>query len=384
MWGYLVALIVVLSACSPPEPGRVVTDVALSPDGEVVEIDVNNRSDVAIEPALLTAIGQQSEACLDDGTCIRLVDERRIEESTDNWATSSVVWEISPASTWWRHHYDDGYNPVVIGLFDIVVTPEQEVAVAGGQLPLIRRSSEGEWTPTVGELRELPGVSGVPVFLGGYVLLLGAFGAWRRRDDAIVFSASVMILPHLALGLVFTLVAPTGIAVPLLALLIAPLILASLGLGLGAILRERPFALVGAEPSLLSSAVRVLGPGVGWVLLTFVTYQLWSTDRARFDVVGLSWIVSFVIAAAVVARWRRTDSGRASASPKVALGSTIALAVIGAYLAVIATLFGSVWFPAPALFPTLVASATIGLIARRTARLGMAGKQGERIPPPPM
>lgn len=380
-WAYLAVLMLVLSACSPPEPGRVVTDLAFDRDGGVVEIDVNDESSHSGEPTTLTAVGRASEVCMDGGTCIRLVDERRIEESTDNWVTSSVVWEISPGSTWWRHRYDDGFNPVVIGVFDIIMAPDQSVVVAAGQLPLIVRSSEGEWSPTVGDLRELPGPSLLGVVLGGYVLLLAGFEAWRRHDDTIVFTASWLVWPHLALSALYTLVAPTGLAVLLLSLLLAPLLIVSFGLFAGAIRRERSDPSIASEGSLSATLVPMLGPSVCWVLVTLALYQLWSAGHARFDLVGLIWIVSFLIMA--VGMNRQGGSGSASAAP--ALGSTIVVGIVVAYGAVIAILFSSARFNNQvilAVLPTATVLIAISIIARRTARLSAPGVASPEARPP--
>lgn len=334
-----------LSACSPPEPGRVVQDLAFDPDGQLIEIYTNDGPLFSGPPVELSERGKATEVCLDGGTCVRLVDQRQIVESTDGWDTSTVVWSVSPSDTWWGHEYDDGFNPMVIGLYDIVVLPDQTIAVASGQLPLIERSVDGEWTPTVAALRTLPSFSLVFAIAAALVVVVAglAFGAPHRGADA-ASVALVIIAPLFVIGGLLTLLAVKAVGLSLLGVFLLPLVLSSAGLFVGSILRARA-----SEGFISSYAPRVLGSGAVALVCWIGVYTLWAEGVVAWNLALGFWVVSFVVAVVVACRRSKAERQAQRAlvpEQPVSLAGTVVLSVLLAYVGVVgATALAAVSVP---------------------------------------
>ena len=314
---FLASLLLVLTACSPPDQGRVVRDVALDADGLLVEIDSgeNYSSEMeAIDTNQLSNVGQATEACLDDGTCIRIVDGRRIEESTDQWETFTTVWQIEPNASWWGHEHDDGWYDPVIGLFDVVVLPDQSVAVASGQLPIIERTVDGEWTPTVAELRTLPGRS---VLLPAIVimLLVAALASGTHHGARLARAAGLLLLPAFLTIIGFTiypLASNTGVLIltALATIAMAPLPPIAIGLAIEAVRRahlEQDFARRFLPPAALIAG--------GAIALLTATYLLWSNDRMSWLLANILWVLIAIGAIAALRQNARRTTPLVSATP---------------------------------------------------------------------
>lgn len=363
-----------LSACSPPDPGRVIQALALDPDGQLVEIDANGGPLFSGSPTELSEAGQATEVCLDDGTCVRLVDQRQIAESTDGWETSKVVWSISPTDTWWGHEYDDGYNPMVIGLYDIVVLPDQTVAVASGQLPLIERSVDGKWTPTVATLQTLPRFSLFFAIVAAVVVsAVGlAFGASHSGTGA-ARVALATIAPLFLIGTLLTLLAVTGLELSLFGVFLLPLGLTSAGLFIGSILRART-----NDGFISAYARRIFGSSAVAFVSWIGAYALWAEGVIAWNSALGFWVVSFVVGAALACRQsaaeRQALRARLPEHP-VSLAGTVALSLLLTYAGIFgATALAAMGLPGGAGAQSVqVTVLTLGLIggviwftARRT------------------
>ena len=331
----IAALFLVLTACSPGDQGRVIRDVALDTNGHVVEIDSgeNWSTDISgIDESTLTEVGQTTEACLDDGTCIRITDGRRIEESTDQWETTQTVWQIEPNATWWHHQFGNSFFEPVVGLFDIVVLPDQSVAVASGELPLIERSVDGEWTPTVADLRTLPNPALlVPVIAA--VLLVGALAVGNHRGTRLARIASMLIAPGFLIFIGVTVHAFGSdtfliIVILLASVVLAPLALVSVGLSIEAARRAA------LEPGLVGRI------GATYAITTAITlaasagiYLLWSNAYLSWLFANALWIAT--MAAAVSAMWqlsKRTTPQPSSPPPVVDSPMSLPLVIIVTYI----------------------------------------------------
>lgn len=380
----LLLLALGLSACSPPDPGRVVQDLAFDPDGQLIEIDANDGPLFSGPPAELSETGKATEVCLDNETCLRLVDQRQIVESTDGWDTSTVVWSILPSDTWWGHEYDDGSNPMVIGLYDIVVLPDQTVAVASGQLPLIKRSVEGKWTPTVAALQTLPTFSLVFAIAAAVMVVVAglAFGAPHRGAGA-ARVALVIIAPLFVIGALSTLLAVNALGLSLLGVFLLPLVLTSAGLFVGSILRAR------ANDGFISShALRILGSGAVALVCWIGVYALWAEGVVAWNHALGFWVVSFVVAVLVACHQskaeRQIQRTRVPEQP-ASLARTVVLSVLLAYVgAVGATALAAVILPGgagvQAVPVTLLMLALIGGVIWFTASRTLNAKK----PRPPL
>ena len=283
------AMLLILSGCGPGGGPPNIKDIGFDADGAVVLVDFayeesgydGENSEVATEQ------GQASEACLEDGACIRLIDDRRIEESSDGWATSETVWQINPNASWWDGEYGGGF-PADVGVFDVVVLPDQSVLVAAGQIFTISRSADGQWSPTVADLRTLD--KPVPLLaltLAALIVMAAgmSFGPEPRCGQRSVF----FMTPMFAM-ILFQLQAPNALFPFVAAVLFYPPAICGAALLLGGLLRARRQAGFVRKAGLLL-ALAALSLVVVWA----ATYVLWSRDNLSWGLSGLISIVGFVV-----------------------------------------------------------------------------------------
>lgn len=190
----IIGAVLVLAACSPPSTSAVV-DLRLAGDGSVDRTYATfeqgwsdpfaygylmsdagpDEGDESPEQPTLEQLDQVREACLDDGTCIRLESGATIVESGDGFETKRTVWSVRPGEGWLDlTHGTDGVRAVA-EVYDILVMPDQTVRVAAGDLGVLARSVDGEWSPSEADLRTLSkGLLTALSLAGLLVTLMGA------------------------------------------------------------------------------------------------------------------------------------------------------------------------------------------------------------------
>ncbi len=298
-------LILTLSACSPGDGPPNIKDIGFDGAGNVVLVDVapDYYSDEVAGENIVAESGQVTEACLADGTCIRLIDERQIDESTDDWATSKTVWKIDPNASWWDIEYGEEFAADV-GVFDIVVLPDQSVLVAAGHILTISRGVDGQWSPSAADLRTLdktiPGFATVVA-----ALVLVAAGLTFGPEPRFGRWAMFLLLP-MFVTLLFMVQSSRGLNGRALVVLFYPLALCGSGVLAGALLRTRHedgFVRRIGLPLLAAPALLV----VGWAL----AYVLWSRAMLSWGLAGLLCLVLFAAVAFGVSKvqYAEFDSG---------------------------------------------------------------------------
>lgn len=112
----------------------------------------SERAPVNTEPITL---------CPDSGQslCIQLADTR-IRESLDGGQSWETVWEIDPEEGWVEGIGYSVYENVIIAPGDLHLTESGSIIAAVGGIEPIRRAPNGTWSPSVANLRTLPGSLG--------------------------------------------------------------------------------------------------------------------------------------------------------------------------------------------------------------------------------
>jgi len=209
----LVVIVAVLSlaACSPPSTSAVV-DLRLASDGSVERTratfmqgwsdpfafgylmsDANpaDGAESTDQPAPVQ-LDQVREACLDDGTCIRLEPGATIVESSDGFETERTVWSVRSGESWLDPtHGADGVRAVA-EVYDILVMPDQTVRVAAGDLGVLVRSVDGKWSPSEADLRTLSKGLLIALALAGLLVTLMGAMLGARLPGPHVESATTM------------------------------------------------------------------------------------------------------------------------------------------------------------------------------------------------
>ena len=216
---WLLALVIFLmSACTPSnDPSW--TGLALV-DGEPIAIDTSHDSyddepstrqlvtfdegvrwyPVSHQFDLAGALPTGRELCLsvDQDVCIRTIG-KRVEESTDGGSSWRTVWDLDLSGNWLTRQLKiEGIASVRPG--SVLEIPGGTVLVAVGSVHPIRRSVDGEWSPTEGDLRRYPFGQ---AFIGSVGLLLLALALTARPISygLVCLSASVVIAAWLSLVL---------------------------------------------------------------------------------------------------------------------------------------------------------------------------------------
>ena len=218
----IVCAALLLAACSPPIT-EVVIDLRLAEDGSVersyatfeagwtdpFEYTYLNYSTLPGEDFETAAqrardeLDQVREACLDDGTCIRLEPGATIVESSDGFETKRSVWSVRPGERWLDlTHGTDGVRAVA-EVYDILVMPDQTVRVAAGDLGVLVRTVDGEWSPSEADLRTLSkGLLAALVLAGTLVTLMGAMLGARLPGphvESATTMATLLLVPAVLL-----------------------------------------------------------------------------------------------------------------------------------------------------------------------------------------
>lgn len=269
-------LIFLMSACTPSnEPSW--TGLALV-DGEPIAIDTSDDSyddepstrqlvtfdegvrwyPVSRQFDLAGALPTGRELCLsaDQDVCIRTIG-KRVEESNDGGSSWRTVWDLDLSGNWLtRQLKTEDIASVRPG--SVMEIPGGTVLVAVGSIHPIRRSVDGEWSPTEGDLRRYPfgqafigtvgllllalAVTARPISYGLVFLSASVvFGAWLSLVltgiDALIYSSSLLALAA-AVSLISFAISAAGNQVAQVSrqwdgpswLELSPLILGNLGL----------------------------------------------------------------------------------------------------------------------------------------------------------
>lgn len=292
----LICVGLLLTACTPPMTDAVI-DLRIAEDGTVEHtyaafeqgwsdpfqyghINYTTRPGEEPEDAYQRAVDeldQVREACLDDGTCIRLRPGATIVESSDGFETTSTVWSVSPHESWLDlSHGSDGVR-AVIEVYDILVMPDQTVRVAGGGLGVLHRSVDGAWSPAEADLQTLSkGVLGALLLAGMLVILMGAMVIAQLPGphvESATTMAAVMLLPAALLVSWFLVNGMAGLGFLALTFPGVATVPVALGLVVFALNRERRFSGSRFFVVLLRSLA------VAWAVFAVaagVLYVLWS------------------------------------------------------------------------------------------------------------
>lgn len=280
-----------LAACTPPTTGTIIIDVEELPSGEIVYRNtVLDQHWTWGDVERLRTTGETlyddeygsaradvdwemlDQACVTDDLCIRIRPGARIEETQDGGDSWSVAWDLENRSPWVNASQSEVAR--VIEAFDVEVLNDGQVIVAMGELTVVRRPN-GEWDPTIAELRTLPKQEMAPLLAAVLVTLAAALawsagrapeGAPKRAGFAAALGA-VAAIPFLR-----DLLAPSGLLMPVfllasgLALVLALVSLATLLFGSS----DRTTFHRIARPYLIAAASLC----VAWA----IAYMLWSRN----------------------------------------------------------------------------------------------------------
>ncbi len=347
-----------VAACSPPTTS-VVIDLRLAADGSVERSHATfeegwsdpfgygtpdsfllpGEEPEAARQRALEELDQVREACLDDGTCIRLLPGATIVESSDGFDTVRTVWSVSPGQSWLDlSHGVDGVRAVA-EVYDILVMPDQTVQVAAGDLGVLVRSADGQWSPSEADLRTLSkGLLRSIVLAGLLVVLLGAMlfsqlpgphvGSATKTAAALAFPALLSISLTLLSG------GGASWGVTILAVFAALLMPVVLGLLVVAINRERRFS---GRRFFIAFVRWLLVAWLLFVVATAVVYFMWSRAVVGWPVFLVGVHVFAPIAAYHVARQVGGELGdrRDAQLQEIPLRSPVPIALAVAVLLVV-------------------------------------------------
>lgn len=131
----------------------------------------------------------------DPTVCFRTIHEfgsSRIEESTNSTVTWTIVWNVETGAAWMNEKYGFGGS---VGAHDIAVLEDDTVLVAAGFIePLRRNPANGEWTPSVRDVRDIP-VQYLLVALAVAFPLMGAVRLARsgQREAGLWFVGALFV-----------------------------------------------------------------------------------------------------------------------------------------------------------------------------------------------
>ena len=280
----LLGIALMLSACDFAR-GFSTENVAVNDDGQLVVQHQNNDGLRTFSPPgqfnfnarvlsdSVTGGNQQREIELADGTAIRLVNQRAIEESTDGFETFEVVWQVDPDAGWWR---GDTYAPIP-GVFDLVALPDGSAAAAAGTIGVLERSPDGTWTPSVADLRTLPLFTVALVLAGALVFMVAAIMAFgpltHGRGSA---KAATILIPPFVLASTWTF-NTVDFGADFLTILTFPFAAQSLGTSIGSLIRSKD------TPNYLPALVKLTAALGALLVGVFATlYVLWSRDLLSY------------------------------------------------------------------------------------------------------
>ena len=284
-----VAFALLFTACTPDPGPPNIQDVALDGNGQVVALgDYGLSEPPDFNP--VEGVGTARELCLSEGTCIRLVDDHSIEESADGWETSHVVWSIEPNASWWQHEHGGDFGARV-GVVDMVAVPDGSVAVATGQLGVITRSPDGQWTPDVAELRTLPlGLASLLVVLATLTMIAAGLAFGRPNYGTVPAKIAFFLLLPSVLVTARLLSGAAGIGTQVLAILPALAAIPAAGLLLGAIVRATRTPNYGH-----GALIRYVVSGVALVGVLTALYVLWSRNLSDWSVAIIGSVLVYVV-----------------------------------------------------------------------------------------
>lgn len=207
-WLFVLGLLCLSTACQDQQQSR----VSLV-SGEAVAFAEGDELPAGATSEVLTAACLESEP----DTCFRL-SGRSILESVDGSDSWKIAWEIDGTEAW-AHGLGATPSEGALRPTDMVITPGGEVFVAVGAIDPVRRTIDGEWTPSSADLKRFPFgpwlglVSGV-VAVGAAIVLAsgrrpGSVPSALYGVVALCASAAMFATPHsvaVAIGLSFVIV----------------------------------------------------------------------------------------------------------------------------------------------------------------------------------
>ena len=256
-------------------------DLTLAPQDEIDRQIERQRVLFEEFGAPLESLGSAISDC-GSGGCFEIDDESRIIERLDGRNEPQTIYTINPSAPWWNVTYGDLLNEPEIGFYDIVVAPDGTVGVAAGDLGVITRSPDGEWSRTVADLRTLPQAAILAIFATGLTMFVLLVYAATKNDGTRVARYGLATVGPLALVLFITL----GQSV--LTFLLLPFSLTGAGFGLSALWRSRS----------TSGYTRGVLPliGLGAIVLTVAWsafYFTWSRDLIGYWAAVLLCLAAF-------------------------------------------------------------------------------------------
>lgn len=225
---------------------------------------------------------QQREVCLTDSpsTCVRFGDdELAVQESNDGGQTWATVWSVDPSEGWLIGAHGNTNDRVVVEGFDLLLSSDDTVVAAVGELPPLHRSADGVWSPSIADVRHvsptlLAGIIGATVALA-LALSLTRLSDRRYRFVQLGVVAALAALPLLltATSLAFSIGDASWVMAVAAVLSLLPMTYAVALLLVAIIDLTQVRSLAAMLPSLVAAGAS------GTAMLAI--YWLWS-----FDVVG--------------------------------------------------------------------------------------------------
>ncbi len=177
--------------------------VRVSADDGVTWTDAGGLGATGSGGAADEAIEPTTELCLDaePDLCVRLVDRLTIEESRDGGGTWQQVWRVEAGSDEWLLTGDHGYQGSgVIDLGDVAETDAGSVLVAASAIDPLRRSPDGRWEPSVGDLRRFQVFALLPTAIAVLAAAIGlaAIGSEppeQRRASVTIGLGLAVVVP---------------------------------------------------------------------------------------------------------------------------------------------------------------------------------------------
>ena len=318
-------LVIVVAGCSEEQP-RPFVDVIEGADGLIrvgqqsgdsSEILTTTQDGQVSEDGGLTwrsgswdpeLIGEpQHEVCLVDtpATCVRFGDEQlTVQESINGGQTWTTVWGLDPSEGWLIPTHGTAIDEITVAGYDLHVLDDDTVIAAVGEVPPLRRSVDGQWTPSIADVRHISSTALVGIIAAvaalalaisvsrlshpGYRFVrLGTVGAMATAPLLVAVSSWVFAVGD------GTLVVPVGVLLSILAMTFAVALLLVAAIDL---------AQVKSLKLILPSLAIALTTGVAMLLV----YWLWS-----FDIIGYrTWLLAWATIAilGIYGAFRATDT----------------------------------------------------------------------------
>jgi len=368
----LLLLVLILAACGPPEDSswtRITTidgKPAAIDDGYFRHLITTDDGVTWTAASYNMELGEFEvagpELCLaaDRSVCVRTI-EQRVEESDDGGSSWETVWELDLSGNWLTRQLDT-FEEARIQPGSVLETPSGAVLAAVGSAQPIRRSVNGEWSPTEGDLRIFPRQGALLATVG----LLALIVALAARPVPIGVAATGAVVIAVAS---FALHQPTERA----AIFSAPLI-AITAFGWMSALVESAFAdpVVGERrhwnlPAPFQLApVAVLNLGLGAWSQGWLGWQIVVLSTAA--ITSAAMIVSIVAAAKDHRERRPTDVSAGNETPSV-LAPRAPRELEFPSSAVVLSTFGIAVLPLGFLFGPLLIAALANRLSRSGRRL---------------